>query len=64
MQVSQRWLLDVVSCEASIFQIVMTDAGVTALSHGCGQLQSINLVGCYELTDAGVIALDAGCGQL
>ena len=42
----------------------MTDAGVIALGAGCGQLQSINLDGCYEVIDAGVIALGAGCRQL
>ena len=42
----------------------MTDAGITALSAGCGQLQSISLWGCTKVTDAGVTALSAGCGQL
>ena len=39
----------------------MTDTGVSALSQGCGQLQS---VGCDKVTDAGISALGAGCGQL
>ena len=45
----------------------MTDAGVTALSHGCGrcgQPQSINLRGCTTVTDASVTALNHECGQL
>ena len=42
----------------------VTDAGVIALSHGCGKLQSINLDSCDEVTDAGVIALSHGCGKL
>ena len=44
--------------------VQLTDAGVSALGAGCGQLQSINLVGCNEVTDAGVSALGAGCSQL
>ena len=43
---------------------MVTDAGVIALGHGCGQLQSINLERCRQVTDAGVIALGAGCGHL
>ena len=42
----------------------MTDAGISALSAGCGQLQSIDLTGCAKVTDAGISALSAGCGQL
>ena len=42
----------------------MTDAGVSALGVGCGQLQSINLSCCDGVTDAGVSALGAGCGKL
>ena len=42
----------------------MTDAGISALGAGCGQLQSINLSDCDKLTDAGISALGAGCGQL
>ena len=42
----------------------MTDAGVTALGHGCSQLQSINLEGCAKVTGAGISALGQGCGQL
>ena len=42
----------------------MTDAGVSALGAGCGQLQSIDLRGCCEVTDVGVSVLGAGCGQL
>ena len=42
----------------------MTDAGVSALVAGCGQLQSIDLTFCGKVTDAGVSALGAGCGQL
>ena len=38
--------------------------GISALSTGCGQLQSINLHGCSKVTDAGISALSAGCGQL
>ena len=43
---------------------MVTDAGVSALGAGCGQLQSINLLSCCMVTDAGVSALAAGCGQL
>ena len=32
----------------------MTDAGVIALGHGCGQLQSITLDSCGQMTDAGI----------
>ena len=39
-------------------------AGVSALSQGCGQLQSINLRGSSQVADAGVSVLSAGCGQL
>ena len=42
----------------------MTDAGVSALGAGCGQLQSIDLSYCPMVTDAGISALGAGCGQL
>ena len=42
----------------------MTDAGISAMGAGCGQLQSISLGDCTLLTDAGVSALVAGCGQL
>ena len=42
----------------------MTDAGVSALGAGCGQLQSINLSYCDQVTNAGISALGAGCGQL
>ena len=42
----------------------MTDAGISALGAGCGQLQSINLSCCSKVTDAGIIALGAGCGLL
>ena len=43
---------------------MVTDVGVSALSTGCGKLQSINLWGCDKVTDAGISALRAGCGQL
>ena len=42
----------------------VTDAGVSALSAGCGQLQSIHLARCGNVTDAGMSALGAGCGKL
>ena len=42
----------------------MIDVGISALSAGCGQLQSIDLGGCDKVTDAGTSALGAGCGQL
>ena len=42
----------------------MTDAGISALGAGCGQLQSIDLGDCEKDTDAGISALGAGCGQL
>jgi hypothetical protein len=32
----------------------VTDAGILALSDGCGQLQSIDLYGCRNVTDAGI----------
>ena len=35
----------------------VTDAGVSALGAGCGQLQSITLARCDKLTDAGISAL-------
>ena len=42
----------------------MTDAGISALGAGCGQLQSIDLGCCTEVTDTGISALGAGCCQL
>ena len=42
----------------------MTDAGISALGTGCGQLQSINFAYCNKMTDAGISALGVGCGQL
>ena len=42
----------------------VTDAGISALGHGCSQLQSIRLEGCHRVTDAGISALGHGCGQL
>ena len=43
----------------------VTDAAdVSALSCGCGKLQSIDLSNCSNITDAGVSALGRGCGQL
>jgi Leucine Rich repeat len=41
----------------------ITDIGVSALSHGCGQLQRISLYGCKKITDVGVLAVSHGCGQ-
>ena len=52
MQVYQRWLQVVVSCCDK-----MTDAGVSALAAGCGQLQSIHLWRCREVTQATVSLL-------
>jgi hypothetical protein len=40
----------------------VTDASVSALGAGCGQLQSIDLESCDQATDAGVSALGAVCG--
>ena len=42
----------------------MTDAGISALGHRCGQLQSIDFSYCDKVTDAGISALGHGCGQL
>ena len=54
-----------VSCSASILVTdKVTDAGVTAFSHGSGQLQSISLTCRGKVTDAGITALSHGCGQL
>ena len=39
----------------------MTNVSISALGHGCGQLQSI---GCDKVTYVGVAALGHGCGQL
>ena len=47
-----------------LFRSKVTDAGISALVAGCGQLRSIDFAGCYEVTDAGISALGAGCGQL
>ena len=38
----------------------VTDAGVSALGHGCGQLQSVDLSFCINVTDAGISALGHG----
>ena len=43
---------------------LITDVGVSALAHGCGQLHTIHLTGCEHVTDIGVSALAHGCGQL
>jgi hypothetical protein len=40
----------------------ITDIGVSALCHGCGQLQTIYLSGCEGISDKGVSALGHGCG--
>ena len=42
----------------------VTDAGISAFSTGCGQLQSIDLHYCNKVTDVGILALSTGCGQL
>ena len=59
MQVYQRWVQDMVSLLSIILYKCgrVTDAGVSALGAGCGQLQSINLSYCDQVTDAGVSAL-------
>ena len=44
--------------------VQLTDAGVSALGAGCGQLQSIDLSYCCMVTDAGVLALVDRCSQL
>ena len=41
----------------------MTDAGISALGHRCGQLQSINISYCVKVADEGISALGHGCGQ-
>ena len=67
--VTDQCMLDIVNYCHKLQSIYIgsekvTDAGVIALVAGCGQLQSIDLKGCYQVTDAGVIALGAGRGQL
>ena len=62
-EVTDGCLLKMVNRCSLEVSVEVTDAGVTALSHGCGQLQSINLTNCL-VTDAGVTALSHGCGQL
>ena len=56
------------TCALPIFNIggcnKVTDAGISALVAGCGQLQSINLGDCDQVRDAGISALGAGCGPL
>jgi Leucine Rich repeat len=42
----------------------ITVIGLSALGHGCDQLQTINLCGCQGITDAGLSALALGCGWL
>ena len=42
----------------------ITDIGLSALGHGCSQLQMINLRCCYGITDIGISALGRGCSQL
>ena len=42
----------------------MTDAGISALAAGCGQLQSIDLTQYKTATDEGRSELSAGCSQL
>ena len=46
-----------VSCAAVTGNDRVTDAGIPALSAGCGQLQSIDLTLCDKVTDAGISAL-------
>ena len=54
----KRWMVAPSRC------IEVADGGISALSTGYGQLQSINLHGCSNVTDVGISALSAGCGQL
>jgi Leucine Rich repeat len=42
----------------------LTDAGISVLVAGCGQLKRIFIEGCDKVTDAGVSALVAGRPQL
>jgi hypothetical protein len=42
----------------------ITGEGVTALGHGCGQLQTIFLNDCSRITDIGLSALGRGCNHL
>ena len=55
-----RWLRDIKLQD----YLMVTDAGVSALSHGCSHLQSVDLSRCNKVTDAGVTASSYGCGQL
>ena len=41
-----------------------SESSISALGHGCGQLQSIDLTCCRQVIDVGISALGAGCGQL
>ena len=41
----------------------MKDAGLVALGHGCGQLQSIGLSNCNKVTDAGIVALGQSAAE-
>ena len=43
---------------------ILSSGDRSALGHGCGQLQSIDLTSCRQVTDVGISALGHGCGQL
>jgi F-box and leucine-rich repeat protein 2/20 len=42
----------------------ITDNGLLAIGHECGQLQTIDLRCCEGIRDIGVSALGHGCGQM
>jgi hypothetical protein len=57
--VNQHGVMDAVGCRRPVSVVVkrLIDIGVSALGHGCGQLQMISLRGCDGIRDIGVSAL-------
>ena len=51
-------------CYLSSICTKVPNTGISAMGHGCGQLQLINLRWCDMVTDVGVSALGQGCPRL
>lgn len=42
----------------------VSDEGITAIAHGCSELKTIDLEGCFEVTDLGIMELSRHCHKL